>query len=136
MALGRRRDGAILHGGIECAKERHDFDGGIVDTLAEKVLGPANFRGARQKRQHRTRIGAQRHRDRICHLPLQRRIRLAAEIASFHWKGAAFAGDDRCLAEQLCHPRAIERGRHHQDAQIIAQSDLGVSRQRQAQIGI
>ena len=53
----------------------------VMDPLAEKILGAADFRRTRQERQHRARIGAQRHRDRIRHLPLQRRIGLAAEIA-------------------------------------------------------
>ena len=92
LALGRRCDGAVLHGGVERAEQRHDFDRRVVDPLAEKILGAADFRGPRQERQHRARIGAQRHRDRIRHLPLQRRIGLAAEIAGFHRKGAAFAG--------------------------------------------
>ena len=107
-----------------------------MDPLAEKILGAADFRGPRQERQHRAGIGAQRHRDRIRHLPLQRRIGLAAEIAGFDRKGAAFAGNDRRVAEQFCHPRAVQRRRHHENAQILAQADLRVARQRQAHIGI
>ena len=105
-------------------------------ALAEKILGAADFGGARQERQHRAGIGAQRHRDRIRHLPLQRRIGLAAEIAGLDRKGAAFAGNDRRIAEQSCDPRAVERRRHHEDAQILAQAGLRVARQRQAEIGI
>ena len=107
-----------------------------MDPLAEKILGAADFRSARQERQHRAGIGAQRHRDRIRHLPLQRRIGLAAEIAGLDRKGAALAGDDRRVAEQFCHPRAVERRRHHENAQVLAQADLRVARQREAQIGI
>ena len=134
--LGRRRDGAVLHRGVERAEQRHDFDRRVMDPLAEKILGAANFRRPRQERQHRTGIGAQRHRDGIRHLPLQRRIGLAAEIAGLDRKGAAFACDHRRVAEQLCHPRAVERRRHHQDAQILAQAGLRVARQREAEIGI
>ena len=63
-------------------------------------------------------------------------IRLAAEIARLHRKGAAFAGNDRRVAEQFADPRAVERRRHHQDAQILAQAGLRIAGQRQAQIGI
>ena len=83
-----------------------------------------------------TGIGAQRRCDRVRHLPLQRRIRLAAEIAGLDRKGAAFAGDDRRVAEQLGNARAVQRRRHHQNAQILAQTRLRVARQRQADIGI
>ena len=65
-----------------------------------------------------------------------RRVRLAAEIARLDRKGAALAVDHRRVAEQLRHPRAVERRRHHQNAQILAQTRLRVARQRQAEIGI
>ena len=134
--LRRRRDRAILHGGFQRPVERHDFDGRVQDSLAEQILGSANFRGARQKRQYRAGIGAQRHCDRIRHLPLERHIRFAAEIAGLDWKRAAFAGDHGRIAEQPGHPRAIERRRHHQNAQVFAQAGLRVARQRKSQIGV
>src|SRR6266403_1867498 len=69
-------------------------------------------------------IRSPRHRDRIRHLPLQRRVGLAAEIAGLDRKGAAFAGKDGRLAEQSCDPRAVERCRHHENPQILAQAHL------------
>ena len=107
-----------------------------MNPLGEKILRPADFGGARQERQHRAGIGAQRGRDRIRHLPLQRRIGLAAEIARLDRKGAAFAGNHRRIAQQLADARAIERRRHHQNAQILAQTRLRIARQREAQIGV
>ncbi len=136
LAFRRRRNGAILHAGIERTEQRHDLDAGIVDAFAEKILGAADFRGARQERQHRTGIGAQRHRDGVRHLPLQRRIGLAAEIAGLDRKGAAFAGDDGRIPQQSGDPRTIERRRHHENAQILTQANLSVARQRQAEIGV
>ena len=136
LALRRRRDGAVLHGGVERAEQRHDLDARIMNPLTEKILRAADFGGTRQERQHRAGIGAQRGRDRIRHLPLDRRIRLAAEIARLDRKGAAFAGNHRRVAEQFADPRAVERRRHHQNAQILAQAGLRIARQRQAQIGI
>ncbi len=107
-----------------------------MDAFAEKILGAADFGSTRQEGQHRAGIGAQRGCDRIRHLPLQRCIGLAAEVAGLDRKGAALAGDDRRVAEQLGDARAIERRRHHQNTQILAQAGLGVARQRQAQISI
>ena len=107
-----------------------------MNPLTEKILRAADFGGARQERQHRAGIGAQRGRNCIGHLPLDRRIRLAAEIARLHRKGAAFARNHRRVAKQFADPRAVERRRHHQDAQILAQAGLRIAGQRQAQIGI
>ena len=107
-----------------------------MHPFTEKILRAANFGGARQKRQHRAGIGAQRGGDRVRHLPLDRRIRLAAEITRLDRKGAAFAGDHRRVAEQFADPRTVERRRHHQDAQILAQAGLRIAGERQAQIGI
>ncbi len=135
-ALGRRRDGAILHGGIERAEQRHDLDGGILHAFAEEVLGAADFRSTRQERQDGPRIGAERRGDRIRHLPLNLHIRLAAEIARLDRKRAALAFDDGSLAEQPGDARAVERCGHHQDAQILAEAQLRIARQREAEIGV
>ena len=107
-----------------------------MDPLGEKILGAANFRSPGQERQHRARIGAQRHRDGVRHLPLERCVGLAAEIARLDRESAAFALDHGRVAEQFCHPRAVERRRHHEDAEIFAQARLRVARQRQPEIGI
>ena len=91
---------------------------------------------ARQERQHRAGIGAQRARHRVGDLPLDRRARIAAEIARLDREGAALALDHRRVAEQLRHARAVERRRHHQELEVLAQALLRVARQRQAEIGI
>ena len=109
---------------------------GSRDALAQQRLGAADFACAGQEHQHRARLGAQRARDRVGHLPLDRRARIAAEIARLDRKGAAFALDHRRVAEQRRDPRAVERRRHHQELQILAQALLRVARQREAEIGI
>jgi hypothetical protein len=80
--------------------------------------------------------GPQRRRDRIGHLPLERRVRFAAEIAGLHREGAAFTDDHGRPAEQFCHSGTVERRRHHKNPQVLAQAGLGVTRQRQPEIGI
>ena len=135
-AFRRGRDGLVLHGGIERAEQRHNFDRRILHALSQKILGAADFGGARQKRQHRAGIGAQRRGNRIRHLPLQRRIGLAAEIARLDRESAALARHDGRIAQQFCNARAVESCRHHEDAKVLAQARLRVARQRKAQIGI
>ncbi|MGY4264969.1 hypothetical protein ACVJF2_003539 [Bradyrhizobium sp. USDA 4519] len=135
-ALRRRRDGAILHAGIERAEQRHDLDRGVVHTLSEEGLGAADLGGARQEGEHRAGIGAQRGRDRLGHLPLQRRVDLAADVTGLDRKGAPLAFDHRRVAEQFSDACTVERCRHHEDPQVLAQAGLRVARQRQPEIGI
>ncbi len=107
-----------------------------MNALAKKILRAADFGSARQEGKHRAGIGAQRGRDRIRHLPLQRRIGFTAEIARFDRKGATLAGNHGRVAEQFSDPRAVERRRHHENTKVLAQTGLGVTRQRQTEIGI
>ena len=102
----------------------------------QQRFGAADFAGAGQEHQQRARLGAQRARHRVGDLPLDRRARVAAEIARLDRESAALAFDHRRIAEQLRHPRAVERRRHHQQLQVVAQALLRVARQRQAEIGI
>ena len=67
---------------------------------------------------------------------LDRRARIAAEIARLDRKRAALAFDHRRVAQKLRDPRAVERRRHHQQLEILAQALLHVARERQAEIGV
>ncbi len=107
-----------------------------MNPLGEKRLGAADLGGARQERQHRTGVGAQRRGDRVRHLPFDRGVGLAPEIARLDRERAPFAFDHGRVAEQPCHPRAVKRRRHHQNAQVLPQALLRVARQRQPEIGI
>ena len=130
----RRRDGAVLLFARERPVKRHHL-GRRIEPAFELRRGAADFRGAGQERQHRARLGAQRARNRIRHLRLDR-PRVAAEIARLHRKGAAFARHHRRIAQKLCHPRAVDRRRHDEQPQILAQALLHVARQRQPEIGV
>ena len=61
---------------------------------------------------------------------------IAAEIAGFHRKRPAFARDHRGIAQRLGDPGAVDGRRHHQQAQVLAQSLLGVAGQSEAEIGV
>ena len=49
---------------------------------------------------------------------------IAAEVARLHRERAALGGDHRSIAQKLRHPRAINRRRHDEEAQILAQALL------------
>ena len=108
----------------------------IVDALAQRRLGAADFAGAGQKHQQRAAIGAQRTLHGVRHLALDALARIAAEIARLDRKGAALALDHRRAAEQRRDPRAVERRRHDKNFQILAQALLRLARQRQTEIGV
>src|SRR5262249_44431641 len=61
---------------------------------------------------------------------------IAAEIAGFDRKDAAKALDDRRIAEQRCHTRAIERRRHDQELEVGSQTLLHVPCKSKAEVGI
>ena len=65
-----------------------------------------------------------------------RALVIAAEITRLDRERAAFAFDDGSIAEKLRDPRAVQRRRHRQDAQVIPQAALAVERERKPQIGI
>ena len=62
--------------------------------------------------------------------------RIAPDVARLDRKRPAFAFDHRRAAEQPGHARAIDRRRHHEEPQILAQALLRVAGQRQTEIGI
>ena len=62
--------------------------------------------------------------------------RIAADIARLDRKGAALALDHRGVAQQPGNARAVDRRRHDEELQILAQTHLHVAGERQAEIGI
>ena len=67
-------------------------------------------------------------------LRLQRLVATCGEMRNRHREAAAFAAQARRI-QQLRQPLAIQRGRHHHDAQVLAQLRLHIQRQCQAEIG-
>ena len=132
-------NGAVLLVAGERAVERYDI-GRRIETALELRRGAADFGSAGKKRQQRALIGAHGAHDGVGDLRFDR-ARITAEIARLDREGAARGLDYRSVAEgfcaqKLCHARAVDRRRHDQKPQILAQSLLRVARQRQAEIGI
>ena len=82
----------------------------------------------------------QRHPRRACFDRLRPRLTpagAAADVVRVDVERApGGAHDDRAVAEQSRDGRAVERGRHHQQAQVVAQVPLRVERQREAEVGL
>ena len=75
---------------------------------------------AGQKDEDRSRLLGERSKRRAHDLVLDARRRIAPEIARLDGKASPLAFDQRGLAHQSRHARAVERRRHHQQAQILA----------------
>ncbi len=126
MARRWRRYGAILRGYIHGAIERCDDDGGILDALAEALANAADLTLTGQKRKDRTWLGAQRLEDGLAHLIFDAARAIATNVARFNREGAPVALDHWCITQQACHPRALKRRRHDEDAQVRAQPGLRI----------
>ena len=136
LALGRRPQRKILRLHVHRAVKRGQHGRWIADTLLQPFLHAPDLALARQERQDRTGFRAQGTHDRVRHPVLDARARVAAEVARLDRERAAFAGDDGSIAQKPRHPRAIQRRRHRQDAQVLPQPGLAVERQGKPQIGI
>ncbi len=107
-----------------------------MDALAQERLGAADLGGAWKKDQQRSRFGAQGARHGIGDLPLDRRARVAPEIARLDRKGAAGPFDHRRIAKELADACAVERCRHDQELELRSQGLLHVAGKRQAEVGV
>ncbi|MNN72391.1 hypothetical protein D3C81_1884230 [compost metagenome] len=86
----------------------------------QSSLHPGNLPLPRQKHQHIARMLGQGLLHRATGLRFQRFIATGREVAHVHRITAAFTGQARRI-EEVRQPLAVERGRHHHDAQVIAQ---------------
>ncbi len=134
---GRRGgDRAILGRGVERPIKRDDVGRGVVEALLEPRLGPADLGGAGQEHQDGAPLRPQCPQRRVGDLRLDRSFRIAADVMRRDRKRAAFACDHRRVAEMARDARAVDRRRHDQQLEVLAQPALGVAREREAEIGV
>ena len=94
---------------VERAVERHDVDRRIAHALAQQRLGAADFARRRAETPAPSPLRrAARAATASATWRLDRRARVAAEIARLDRKGAALALDHRRIAEQRRDARAVE----------------------------
>ncbi len=122
----------FVHRAVKGSKD----DRRIADALLQPLLDAPDLALPGQERQDRTGFRGQGPQHGVRHLILDARSIVAAEITGLHREGAANAFDDGGIAEELRHPRAVERRRHWQDAQVLPEAALAVERKREPQIGI
>ena len=87
----------------------------------------------RQEHQHITGMRCQRMLDRTLRLMLDGFLASRGEMRDFDRIAAAGAAQARRV-EEPGKPLAIQRRRHHHDAQVLAQAGLYIQRQRQAKV--
>lgn len=88
---------------------------------------------AGQEHQQVTRMLGQGLLHGAAHLQFQGFIAARREVADRHRITAALAAQPRCI-EEACQPLAVQRGRHHHQAQVVTQLRLHVQRQRQPEV--
>ena len=135
-AVGRRLQRQVLRLHVHRAVEGSEHDRRVADALGQSLLDPPDLGLAGQERQDGAGFRPQRPHHRVRDLILDARAGIAAQIARLDREGAALAGDDGSIAQDLRHPCAVERRRHRQDAQVLPQAVLAVERQGKPQVGI
>ncbi|GFF08378.1 hypothetical protein SM139_3440, partial [Stenotrophomonas maltophilia] len=138
---GQHHAAAAIAGGLQHARllfhrqltmQGQYFDAGIQRFL-QASLHPRDLALAGQEHQQVTGVIGQGLLHRAAHLQFQRLIAARREMADRHRVAAALAAQPRRI-EEACQALAIQRGRHHYQAQVIAQLRLHVQRQRQAEV--
>ncbi len=134
---GRRRlQRLVLLRLVERAIEGRDIHRRVAQTLGQQAGDAVDLPLPRQEDEQRTGLGRQRRLDGPNHGDLQPLDRVAAEIAGVDRKHPSLGGDHRRPVQQAAHRLDVEGGRHHQQPQVVAQRRLGLTRQREAKVGV
>jgi hypothetical protein len=108
----------------------------VAEPVLQARRRPGDFRLSGQECQDRAALGPMRLDDRPRHRVLDPLAGRPILIADIDRESASQALYDRRLVEQRHHAGHIERCRHHQNPEILAQRRLHVERQRQPEIRI
>ena len=135
-ARRRRIQGPVLLGLVQRAVQGHHLDRRIAQPGLQGLDGAVNLALPRQEGQDRARLLAQGLDHRPGHGVFQPFQRVAAGIAGLDREHPALRFNDRGPVQQPGHPDDVQRRRHDQQAQILAQHRLAVPRQRQTEVGV
>ncbi|MNX66085.1 hypothetical protein D3C86_971660 [compost metagenome] len=134
---GRRRfDGPVLLALVQRAIEGDDIDLGIAQPFVQPLHRAVDLPLPRQEDQHRSALFAQGQHDGARHGVLESLDGVAAQIEGLDREHPPLGLDHRRAIQELRHPRDVERRRHDQQPQVVAQHRLALARQGQAQIGV
>ncbi len=133
-AGGRWRDGAVLLGGRQVAVERCHID--IGGEAVQALLDAADLADAGQEHQRAAAFRRDGAADRARHRILDAAGRLTVEVARLDREQAAGRFDQRRAAQPLRHRAGIERRRHGDDAQLLAQRALGFAYEGEGEVAL
>ena len=134
-------DGPVLGLAVQRAVQRNHIHRRIAQAFGQPLGGAVNLPLPRQKDQHRSALLAQRLNDCARDSVLDPLDGVAPQVAGLDREHPPLGLDHRCafpgpIGQHLGHPADIQRRRHHQQPQILAQQPLRLPRQRQPQIGV
>ena len=121
---------------VQRAIERRDVDVRPLDARLEDLGDAANLALPGQEDKHRAAFARERIERDARDLVLDPDARAPPDIARRNGEGAPLALDQRRVAQERAHPRAVERRRHDEKAQVLAQRALRVESQREPEIGV
>jgi hypothetical protein len=113
--------------------QREHVDAAQGIARGERGIDLRDFTLARQEDEHIACVRSDRMFDRAARLRNERFIAPRGEMRDVDGIAAPRARQARRI-EELREPLAVERGRHHDDAQVLAQSRLHVEREGQAEV--
>src|SRR6185437_11596577 len=119
--LWRRRDREVLCARVEGAVERRNVDIRALDARPQNLGDAPDFAYARQEDEDRAALAVERIERDARDFVLDAGAWLAADIAHRDRIGAAFAFNEWRIVKQRAHPRAVERRRHDEEPQVLAQ---------------
>ena len=129
-------DGPVLLALVQRAIQGDHVDRRITQPLFQALDRAVNLPLSRQEGQDRAGLVMQGLNHGLGHGVLESFNRVATQIAGLDREHPPLGLDDGGAAQQLGHARDVERRRHDQQAQIVAQHGLAVARQRQPQISV
>ena len=129
-------DGEILRARIHGAIERRDVDLRPPDPRFQHFRDATDLALPGQEGEDRAGFLVERLERRARDILLDARARVPAKVARGDRISAALAFDQRSVAKEGANASAVERRRHHQNAQVFTQAGLRVERQREAEIGV
>ncbi len=129
---GRGRDGAILLGGRQVAVQRGDID--VLTGTPQRLFDPADLGDAWQKHQRAAPFLSERTAHHRRHIAFEPSGRLAVEVAGLDGKHAPGGVHHRCAAQPRGNGARVERRRHGDDPQVLAQGGLRLAHQGEGEV--
>ena len=134
-ALRIAADRGALSGRFDLAMQRQDYR--VAQSLGQPLAGPLDLSHARQEGEHVSLRFSPGRNDRLGHGFLYPLMRIGAQPLDFERKRLAGTLDHGCIpAQDPGEAGAVDRCRHDDHAQVLAQDDLALERKREAKVPV